>query len=86
MSECRSITSFMGNVVATIAIARWENAVDMQRLRAHLAGETVEEAEEPEKVADAEAVFALRTHEPATVVRSVADTREPEPAISRDSH
>ncbi|HYX95879.1 MAG TPA: C4-dicarboxylate transporter DctA [Geodermatophilus sp.] len=83
MSECRAITSFMGNVVATIAIARWERAVDMPRLRAHLAGETEEEAEEPEKVADAEAVFALRASEPAPVVGGVADAREPEPALGR---
>ena len=38
MSECRSLTNFIGNAVATIVVARWERAVDMERLRAALAG------------------------------------------------
>src|SRR6185436_17504892 len=33
MSECRSLTNFIGNAVATIVIARWEGAVDPARLR-----------------------------------------------------
>jgi aerobic C4-dicarboxylate transport protein len=33
MSECRAITNFMGNAVATVVVARWENAVDRDRLR-----------------------------------------------------
>ncbi len=41
MSECRSLTNFMGNAVATVVISRWENAVDMDRLRAVLDGEDV---------------------------------------------
>jgi aerobic C4-dicarboxylate transport protein len=32
MSECRSITNFIGNAVATLAIARWENAIDEEKL------------------------------------------------------
>ena len=36
MSECRSITNFIGNAVATIVIARWEGALDASRLRAAL--------------------------------------------------
>lgn len=28
MSECRAITNFIGNAVATIVVARWENAID----------------------------------------------------------
>jgi aerobic C4-dicarboxylate transport protein len=33
MSECRSLTNFIGNAVATIVVARWEGAVDPARLR-----------------------------------------------------
>jgi aerobic C4-dicarboxylate transport protein len=28
MSECRAITNFIGNAVATIVVARWENAIE----------------------------------------------------------
>ena len=37
MSECRSLTNFVGNAVATIVVARWESAVDLDRLRRVLA-------------------------------------------------
>ena len=37
MSECRSLTNFIGNAVATIVVARWENAVDIDKLRRTLA-------------------------------------------------
>ena len=39
MSECRALTNFIGNAVATIVVARWERAVDLGRLRAAFAGE-----------------------------------------------
>lgn len=32
MSECRAVTNFIGNAVATIVIARWERALDRERL------------------------------------------------------
>jgi aerobic C4-dicarboxylate transport protein len=32
MSECRSITNFMGNAVATVVVARWDNALDREAL------------------------------------------------------
>ena len=32
MSECRSLTNFVGNAVATVVIARWENALDRDAL------------------------------------------------------
>jgi len=38
MSECRALTNFIGNAVATIVVSRWERSVDMPRLRATLAG------------------------------------------------
>jgi aerobic C4-dicarboxylate transport protein len=37
MSECRSLTNFVGNAVATIVIGRWERSVDLDRLRSVLA-------------------------------------------------
>jgi aerobic C4-dicarboxylate transport protein len=37
MSECRSLTNFVGNAVATIVVARWEGTVDLARLRRVLA-------------------------------------------------
>lgn len=33
MSECRAITNFIGNAVATVVVARWEGALDRQRFR-----------------------------------------------------
>jgi aerobic C4-dicarboxylate transport protein len=32
MSECRSITNFIGNAVATIVVSRWEGGMDNERL------------------------------------------------------
>ncbi|NIJ08907.1 aerobic C4-dicarboxylate transport protein [Sphingomonas vulcanisoli] len=37
MSECRSLTNFVGNAVATIVVARWEGALDRAQLAAALA-------------------------------------------------
>jgi aerobic C4-dicarboxylate transport protein len=37
MSECRSLTNFMGNAVATLVVARWEGALDRERLNEVLA-------------------------------------------------
>jgi len=39
MSECRALTNFIGNAVATIVVARWEGAADPARLRAAFRGE-----------------------------------------------
>ena len=60
MSEARAITNLIGNGVATMVIAKWEGALDEQRARSVLARECVPLAEDPETVADAEAVLALR--------------------------
>ena len=38
MSECRALTNFVGNAVATIVVARWERAVDPAQLRAAFRG------------------------------------------------
>ena len=37
MSEARALTNLVGNGVATVVVAKWENALDMPRLQRHLA-------------------------------------------------
>jgi aerobic C4-dicarboxylate transport protein len=39
MSECRSLTNFIGNAVATIVVSAWEGGLDRTRLAAAMAGE-----------------------------------------------
>lgn len=36
MSECRSLTNFIGNAVATLAVARWEGALNREQMHAAL--------------------------------------------------
>ena len=53
MSECRAITNFIGNAVATIVVARWEGELDTVKLNRALNGEHYsieDELEEPETV------------------------------------
>ena len=38
MSECRSLTNFVGNAVATVVVARWEGAFDQVQFDAAVAG------------------------------------------------
>ncbi len=38
MSECRALTNFVGNAVATVVVARWENELDKGQLDAALSG------------------------------------------------
>jgi aerobic C4-dicarboxylate transport protein len=49
MSEARALTNLIGNGVATVVVAKWENALDMRRMRRELNHETETEAEEPEQ-------------------------------------
>lgn len=42
MSECRSLTNFIGNAVATVVVSRWENALDRDRLAMVLDGREAE--------------------------------------------
>ena len=46
MSECRAITNLIGNGVATLVVARWENELDLGRLQDVLSHEPDEEADE----------------------------------------
>lgn len=50
MSEARALTNLVGNGVATIVVARWCKALDTDRMREHLASQTVEETSEPERL------------------------------------
>ena len=50
MSEARALTNLVGNGVATIAVAKWEGALDTARMQAHLDGEPDAEAAAPEAV------------------------------------
>jgi aerobic C4-dicarboxylate transport protein len=43
MSEARAITNLIGNAVATMVIAKWDNALDLDRATAILAGREVRE-------------------------------------------
>jgi aerobic C4-dicarboxylate transport protein len=36
MSECRALTNFVGNAVATLVVARWEGELDQAALHAAL--------------------------------------------------
>ena len=41
MSECRSLTNFIGNAVATIVVSRWEGQLDAERLDEALTGRSL---------------------------------------------
>ncbi|AGB74778.1 MULTISPECIES: dicarboxylate/amino acid:cation symporter [Rhizobium] len=47
MSECRALTNFVGNAVATVVVARWEGELDQTRFAAAMAGQLGEEIEVP---------------------------------------
>jgi aerobic C4-dicarboxylate transport protein len=59
MSEARAITNLIGNGVAAMVVARWEGALDLERVHAVLAAETDAEADEPEAVAAAQSNFTV---------------------------
>src|SRR5207245_1602762 len=73
MSECRAITNLIGNGVATLVVARWENALDVAKMHSRLSAESPAEAEAPEAVADAEAAFALSVLGPESRVATAED-------------
>src|ERR1700730_5432295 len=57
MSEARALTNLIGNGLATVVVAKWEGALDETRMHAHLDRETIDEADEPEKVLPAPEPF-----------------------------
>jgi aerobic C4-dicarboxylate transport protein len=66
MSEARSLTNLIGNGVATVVIAKWEKALDVNRMRQVLNQETDMDADEPEEVVDAlqpvAPIFVVNSH------------------------
>ena len=50
MSECRALTNFIGNAVATIVVSAWEKGLDRERLNAAMAGKPLPPSEDMEKV------------------------------------
>jgi aerobic C4-dicarboxylate transport protein len=47
MSEARAITNLIGNAVATVVVARWDGALDLERARAVLSGKEAPAAIDP---------------------------------------
>jgi aerobic C4-dicarboxylate transport protein len=47
MSECRAVTNFIGNAVATLVVARWEGQLDREKLAAALDGHSGPLASQP---------------------------------------
>ncbi len=56
MSECRALTNFVGNGVATLVVAKWEGELDMDTLKRELANPTPLNA--PAQSAPSEALAA----------------------------
>jgi len=53
MSQCRALTNFIGNAVATIVVSRWERGLDRERLRLALSGKlVVTAAKRPDSAAE----------------------------------
>lgn len=50
MSECRSLTNFVGNAVATIIVAAWEGKLDRARLNAAMSGKPLPPTSDVEAV------------------------------------
>lgn len=67
MSEARALTNFIGNSVATLVVAKWCKALDVERMNAVLNNETNDEAERPELVLD-DAPALIIPHVPRPVV------------------
>jgi aerobic C4-dicarboxylate transport protein len=66
MSEARALTNLVGNGVATVVVSRWEGALDVERMQAHLNQETEAEADTPEQVLVEDEIKAAGVPKPAT--------------------
>ncbi len=53
MSECRSLTNFIGNAVATVVVSRWEGKLDTERLHKVLGGHELHLPHHKDKAAPA---------------------------------
>lgn len=67
MSEARALTNFIGNSVATLVVAKWCKALDVDRMNAVLNDETDDEANNPELVLD-DAPDVVIPHVPRPIV------------------
>jgi aerobic C4-dicarboxylate transport protein len=67
MSEARALTNLVGNGVATVVVSRWEGALDVERMQAHLNRETEAEADTPEQVLVEDEIKAAGAPKPATL-------------------
>jgi aerobic C4-dicarboxylate transport protein len=52
MSEARALTNLIGNGVATVVVGKWCGDLDVARMQRVLDNESLEDAEEPEKILD----------------------------------
>jgi aerobic C4-dicarboxylate transport protein len=50
MSECRSLTNFIGNAVATVVVSAWEKGLDRERFNAAMAGLPLDPTPDMEEV------------------------------------
>jgi aerobic C4-dicarboxylate transport protein len=66
MSEARALTNLIGNGVATVVVSKWENALDVDRMNAHLNNETDAEADMPEGVLVDDEIKAAGPAKPMT--------------------
>ena len=57
MSEARALTNLVGNGVATVVVARWENELDSVRMERVLNNESWEDADSPEILLDDEDIL-----------------------------
>ena len=64
MSECRALTNFIGNGVATVVVSHWENELDHDRLKSELRHPTHIDSD-PEMFPERHEVHSARS--PATV-------------------
>ena len=53
MSEARALTNLIGNGVATVVVGKWCGELDTVRMQRVLDNESVDDAQEPEKILDA---------------------------------
>jgi aerobic C4-dicarboxylate transport protein len=53
MSECRALVNFYGNAVATLVIAKWDRALDIDRARQVLPSREAPELSDPQEPAPA---------------------------------
>lgn len=80
MSECRALVNFYGNAVATLMIAKWDGALDVDRARAVLAG-AANPATTPNSDAPADHEAPTPTDPPTTPAKTTPAEDTADPAI-----